>query len=417
MGCPFSLNEAKQEMAKKTIRDIDLSGRKVLVRCDFNVPLKDGAITDDTRITGALPTIQHLVEAGARVVLCSHMGRPAKEREAGRDPKQTLTLKPVAERLSELLGSEVRFVDDCVGHEVQQAANDLGNGDVLLLENVRLYDEETANDDAFAANLATVADVYVNDAFGTAHRAHASTAGVADHVDDCAMGFLMERELKYLSGELEDPAHPFVVILGGKKVSDKIGVIDALMDKADTILIGGAMQYAFRKAQGYAIGESFVDEDDVPIAKDLLAKAEAKGVDLRLPADSLEADDFSNDANTNNIQPYAEGGAIRDGWEGLDIGAKAIEEFTGVLKDAKTVVWNGPMGVFEIDAFANGTRAVAEAVAASDAVSIIGGGDSVTAIKKFGLAGKVTFISTGGGASLELLEGKDLPGVAALDEA
>ncbi len=398
-------------MAKKTIRDLDLAGRKALVRCDFNVPLKDGAITDDTRITGALPTIRHLAEAGARVVLCSHLGRPKGQR----NPE--FSLAPVATRLGELLGSSVRFVGDCVGHEVEQAANDLGNGDVLLLENVRFYQEETDNDPEFAAKLATVADVYVNDAFGTAHRAHASTAGVAAHVDDCVMGFLMERELKYLKEELESPAKPFVVILGGKKVSDKIGVIEALLDKADTILIGGAMQYAFRKAQGHDIGESFCDPDDVPIAKAILEKDAAGGNKIILPADSLEADGFSDDANTNTIAPWAEGGSIRSGWEGLDIGQKAIDEFCSVLKDAKTVVWNGPMGVFEIDAFARGTKAVAEAVAASGAVSIIGGGDSVTAIKKFGLGDRVTFISTGGGASLELLEGKDLPGVAALDDA
>ena len=411
MGCPFFLPPFQLTMAKKTIRDIDLVGRKVLVRCDFNVPLKDSVISDDTRITGALPTIKHLIESGARVILCSHLGRPGGER------KPEFTLQPVAARLGELLGKEVNFADDCVGDGVAAAAEDLGNGDVLLLENVRFYKEETANDPAFAEQLAAVAEVYVNDAFGTAHRAHASTAGVAAHVDDCVMGFLMERELKYLKEELDGPASPFVVILGGKKVSDKIGVIQALLGKADTILIGGAMQYAFRKAQGHGIGDSYVVDEDIPIAKGLLEEAEAKGVKMLLPSDCLEADAFSNDANTNNTEPFADGGGIRDGWQGLDIGSKAIEEFCAVLKDAKTVVWNGPMGVFEFDAFAAGTRAVAEAVANSGAVSIIGGGDSVTAIKKFGLADQVTFISTGGGASLELLEGKELPGVAALDNA
>jgi phosphoglycerate kinase len=399
-------------MAKKSIRDLDLEGRKVLVRCDFNVPQdSEGNITDDTRIEGALPTIEYLVKAGARVILCSHLGRPGGEKN------EKYTLRPVAVRLAESLGVKVAFVEDCIGDSVAAAAEDLGNGDILLLENVRFYKEETANDPEFAGQLAAVADVFVNDAFGTAHRAHASTAGVAAHVDDCAMGLLMERELKYLKDELADPASPFVVILGGKKVSDKIGVINALLDKADTILIGGAMQYAFRKAQGHAIGDSYAVDEDIPIAKELLAQAEAKGVNLLLPADSLEADDFSNDANTNNIEPYADGGGIRDGWEGLDIGKKAIDEFCAVLKDAKTVIWNGPMGVFEIDAFSKGTKAVAQTVADSDAVSIIGGGDSVTAVKKFGLGDKVTFISTGGGASLELLEGKELPGVAALDEA
>ncbi|MFT5192982.1 MAG: 3-phosphoglycerate kinase, partial [Verrucomicrobiales bacterium] len=290
-------------------------------------------------------------------------------------------------------------------------------GEILLLENVRFFPGETANDPEFAKKLAALADIYVNDAFGTAHRAHASTAGVANHVEQAAMGSLVERELKYLQGELEDPKRPFVVILGGKKVSDKIGVISALLDKADTILIGGAMQYAFRKAQGHAIGKSYAMDDDLPIAKDLLGQAAAKGVNLLLPADSLEADDFSNDANTHNIEPYADGGSIRDGWEGLDIGQKAIDEFCDILKDAQTVIWNGPMGVFEIDAFAKGTKAVAEALAKNtSATTIIGGGDSVTAVNKFGLADKMTFMSTGGGASLELLEGKILPGVDALSE-
>jgi 3-phosphoglycerate kinase len=397
----------------KTIRDLELDGRTVLMRVDFNVPMKtadDGSkiITDDTRIQAALPTINYLVEKGAKVILMSHLGRPDGEK----NPE--FTLAPVAKRLAEVISAPVKFVGDCIGVEVKAAAAALNKGEVLLLENVRFYKEETDNDAAFSKQLAEVADIYVNDAFGTAHRAHASTAGVAEFVSEKAMGLLMELELKYLKGELESPASPFVVILGGKKVSDKIGVINALFDKADTILVGGAMQYAFRKAQGYAIGKSYAVDEDIPIAKELLAKAEAKGINLLLPADSLEADDFSNDANTHNITPYAEGGGIRDGWEGLDIGEKAIEEFCAVLKDAKTVLWNGPMGVFEIDAFAKGTKAVAEAVAASDSVSIIGGGDSVTAAKKFKVDDRVTFISTGGGASLELLEGKELPGVVAL---
>jgi len=399
-------------MPKKTIRDISLSGRKVLVRCDFNVPLDgDGNITDDTRIDGAVPTIKYLLDNGAKVILCSHLGRPGGERNPD------FSLKIVATRLGELIGKNVSFVEDCVGEKVNEVIDDLSEGEVLLLENVRFYKEETENDEAFSRQLSELTDVYVNDAFGTAHRAHASTAGVASHVGECAMGFLLERELKYLQEELKDPARPFVVILGGKKVSDKIGVIRALLDKADTILIGGAMQYAFRKAQGHPIGESYVVDEDIPIAEGLLEEAQKRGVNLMLPADSLEADDFSNEANVRNIEPYDDGGSIRDGWEGLDIGNQAIQEFCEIIKGAGTIVWNGPMGVFEIDAFSKGTQLVAEAVAASGAVSIIGGGDSVTAVKQFGFADQVTFISTGGGASLELLEGKVLPGVAALDDA
>ena len=398
-------------MSKKTIRDINLQGRKVLVRCDFNVPLnKERQITDDTRIVGAIPTIKFLIEEGARVILSSHLGRPGGEKNS------EYSLDVVANRLSELLSAEVVFVGDCIGQSVVDAVEKLSEGEVCLLENVRFYSEETENDADFANQLSSIADVYVNDAFGTAHRAHASTSGVTAYVQDSVMGFLLEKELKYLKGELKNPDNPFVVILGGKKVSDKIGVIKALIDKADTILIGGAMQYAFRKAQGYSIGESYVVDDDIPIAKELLDEANTKEVNLLLPADSLEADDFSNEANTNNIQPYDEGGSIREGWEGLDIGQQAIEEFSQVISSAKTILWNGPMGVFEIEAFSKGTKMLAEAIANSNALSIIGGGDSVTAVKKFGFADNVTFISTGGGASLELLEGKILPGVDSLDD-
>ena len=398
-------------MPKKTITDVSLSGRKVLVRCDFNVPLDgEGNITDDTRIVGAVPTIQHLLENEAKIILCSHLGRPG----GTRNPE--FSLKVVAVRLGELIGRNVSFIEDCIGDNVKIEVDKLATGQVLLLENVRFYKEETENDENFSRQLAELTDIYVNDAFGTAHRAHASTAGVASHVDECAMGFLLERELKYLQEELKDPARPFVVILGGKKVSDKIGVIRALLDKADTILIGGAMQYSFRKAQGHSIGESYAVNEDIPIAKDLLEEADGKGVKLILPADSLEADDFSNEANVRNIDPYDNGGSIRDGWEGLDIGQQAIQDFCEIIKGAGTIVWNGPMGVFEIDAFSRGTKSVAEAVASSGAISIIGGGDSVTAVKQFGFADQVTFISTGGGASLELLEGKVLPGVDALDD-
>ena len=410
MGC-FFLKKRFFSMAKKTIRDIDLAGRRILMRCDFNVPLDScGSITDDTRILGAIPSIRHLSEHGARVILCSHLGRPDGE------VNPEFSLRPVAVRLGELLSMEVGFVESCVGDDAISSTNSLQDGELLLLENVRFHEEETANDPGFASRLANGAEAFVNDAFGTAHRAHASTTGVVSYVDESAMGFLMERELKYLSEELEGPEHPFVIILGGKKVSDKIGVINALFDKADTILIGGAMQYAFRKAQGHEIGESYVVEEDIAIAGRLLEKAGQQGVDLLLPADSLEADSFSGDAATSNIMPYAEGGGIREGWEGLDIGDKAIKEFCHVISSARSIVWNGPMGVFEIDAFSRGTKAIAQAVADSDALSIIGGGDSVTAIKKFGLSEKVTFISTGGGASLELLEGKELPGVSGLDE-
>lgn len=398
-------------MLKKTITDVSLSGRKVLVRCDFNVPLDgEGNITDDTRIVGAVPTIQHLLENEAKIILCSHLGRPG----GTRNPE--FSLKVVAVRLGELIGRNVSFIEDCIGDNVKIEVDKLATGQVLLLENVRFYKEETENDENFSRQLAELTDIYVNDAFGTAHRAHASTAGIASHVDECAMGFLLERELKYLQEELKDPARPFVVILGGKKVSDKIGVIRALLDKADTILIGGAMQYSFRKAQGHSIGESYAVNEDIPIAKDLLEEADRKGVKLILPADSLEADDFSNEANVRNIEPYDNGGSIRDGWEGLDIGQQAIQDFCEIIKGAGTIVWNGPMGVFEIDAFSRGTKSVAEAVASSGAISIIGGGDSVTAVKQFGFADQVTFISTGGGASLELLEGKVLPGVDALDD-
>ena len=408
---PLVSNKSLSLMPKKTIRDISLSGRKVLVRCDFNVPLDNqGNITDDTRITGAIPTIKHLIENGVKVILCSHLGRPGGTR------KPEFSLSVVAVRLGELIGKDVSFVGDCIGEKVKEAISDLSEGEVLLLENVRFYKEETENNEVFSKQLAGLTDTYVNDAFGTAHRAHASTAGIARHVEECAMGFLLERELKYLQEELRDPARPFVVILGGKKVSDKIGVIRALLDKADTILIGGAMQYSFRKAQGHSIGESYAVDEDIPIARSLLEEADKRSVNLMLPADSLEADDFSNDANVMNIEPYDNGGSIRDGWEGLDIGQQAIQEFCEIIKGAGTIVWNGPMGVFEIDAFSKGTRSVAEAVAASEAVSIIGGGDSVTAVKQFGFADQVTFISTGGGASLELLEGKVLPGVAALDD-
>lgn len=396
-------------MDKLSIRDLDAAGKEILMRADFNVPTNDaGEITDDTRIQAALPSIEHLKNAGAKLVLCSHMGRPNGE------PNSKYSLQVVAKRLSELLGTEVAFADDCIGEAATSARAALSDGSILLLENTRFYAAETANEADFAKALAGSAEFFVNDAFGTAHRAHASTEGVTHHVTQSAMGFLMERELEYLVGKVGNPERPLLVIMGGAKVSDKIQVITALLDKADTILIGGAMAYTFRKAQGHAIGKSLVEDDKMELALDILKQAEAKGVKFLLPADTLITQEFKNGAETKNIASYTEGGSIPEDWEGIDIGSQAITEFKQVVAEAKTILWNGPMGVFEIDTFATGTKELAEAVAASDAVSIVGGGDSVTAANKFGVAERMTFISTGGGASLELLEGKDLPGVAAL---
>ncbi|MBK1834038.1 phosphoglycerate kinase [Roseibacillus ishigakijimensis] len=399
-------------MNKLSIRDLDAAGKEVLMRVDFNVPLNDaGEITDDTRIRAALPSIEHLQKAGAKLVLCSHLGRP------GGKPDSKYSLQPAATRLGELLGSEVAFASDCVGESADSARAALTDGGVLILENTRFHEAETKNEGDFAKALAGGAEIFVNDAFGTAHRAHASTEGVTHHVSQSAMGFLMERELEYLVGKISEPARPFLVIMGGAKVSDKIEVITALLEKADTILIGGAMAYTFRKAQGHEVGMSLVENDKLDLALDILKKAEEKGVKFLLPADTLITQEFKNGAETKNIAPYNEGGSIPADWEGIDIGEKAIAEFKEVVAEAKTIVWNGPMGVFEIDSFARGTKEIAEAVAASDAISIVGGGDSVTAAVKFDVADKMTFISTGGGASLELLEGKELPGVAALSEA
>ncbi len=382
------------------------------MRADFNVPTNEaGEITDDTRIQAALPSIKHLQEAGAKLVLCSHMGRPKGE------PNSKYSLQVVANRLGELLGLEVAFASDCIGEEAAAARAALSDGSILLLENTRFHAAETANEAAFAEALAGSAEVFVNDAFGTAHRAHGSTEGVTHHVTKSAMGFLMERELEYLVGKVGNPERPLLVIMGGAKVSDKIQVITALLDKADTILIGGAMAYTFRKAQGHKVGMSLVEDDKQELALDILKKAEEKGVKFLLPADTLITQEFKDGAETKNTAPYADGGEIPDDWEGIDIGSVAIEEFKKVVAEAKTILWNGPMGVFEIDSFATGTRELAKAVAESSALSIVGGGDSVTAANKFEVADDMTFISTGGGASLELLEGKDLPGVAALSEA
>jgi phosphoglycerate kinase len=390
-------------MAYTKLTDLDVKGKRVLVRVDFNVPLDEARhITDDTRIRAALPTIEHLLNEGAAVILMSHLGRPKGVDDA-------LRLDPVATRLSELLGRPVKKVDDCVGPEVEAAARELGPGEVLLLENLRFYKEETANDPEFARRLASIADVYVNDAFGAAHRAHASTAGVADYLP-AAAGLLLARELDVLGGALENPERPFVAILGGAKVSDKIGVITNLLTKVDALLIGGGMAYTFLKAKGYEVGKSLLDAERIELAKELMAEAEKRGVRLLLPVDVVIADDFSEDASTREVDVDS----IPADWEALDIGPKTRQLFAEEVAKAKTIVWNGPMGVFEMAPFAHGTRAVAEALAASKGTTIIGGGDSAAAVQQFGLAERMTHISTGGGASLEFLEGKVLPGVAAL---
>ncbi len=398
-------------MPKFSIRNIDVSSKEVLMRVDFNVPLKDGQISDDTRIQAAVPSIKHLLNGGAKLVLCSHMGRP----DGKADPKYSLA--PAAQRLSEILGQDVALAPDCIGAEAAGMRAALQPGQALLLENTRYHVEEEANDPVFAKNLAGLAEIFVNDAFGTAHRAHASTEGVTKFIPVSAMGFLIESELEYLEVKLDNPERPFLVIMGGSKVSDKIQVITALMEKADAFLIGGAMANTFRKAQGYETGDSRVEADKLDLALSILAKAKEKGVEFLLPADTRVTQVFKEGAETKLSGIYGQGGGVEKGWEGIDIGDVAIQEFIAEIVKAKTIIWNGPVGVFEIDVFAHGTKAIAEAMAASDAVTIVGGGDSVTAVNKFGLEERMTFISTGGGASLELLEGKTLPGVAALSEA
>lgn len=387
---------------KKTIRDIDVKGKKVLVRVDFNVPLKDGVVGDDTRIRAALPTIQYLLDQGAAVILCSHLGRP----KGGPDPK--FSLKPVAEYLGKLMGKPVAFAEDCVGPVAEAAAAELKPGQVLVLENTRFYPGEEKNDLELAQKMAKLADVYVNDAFGTAHRAHSSTEGVARYLPAVA-GFLMEKEIKYLGAAIEDPKRPFVAILGGAKISDKIGVIKNLLAKADVILIGGGMANTFLAAKGLSMADSLVEADAVATAAELLALG---GDKLHLPVDLVIANAFDAEAEKKVIPT----GPVPDGWRVLDIGPKTVAHFGKVLEGAGTVVWNGPMGVFEFPAFAEGTYGVARAVAASGAISVIGGGESVAAIQQSGLAEKITHISTGGGASLEMLEGLVLPGLAALQD-
>ena len=397
-------------MAKvKTIDDLNLQGKKVFVRVDFNVPLDaDGSVTDETRINAALSTIKELQAKGAKIILASHLGRPKGTRN------DSMSLAPVAPLLAKKLGSTVLFLDDCIGEKIESAVNSLQDGQVALLENLRFHQGETDNDDVFASNLAKLADVYVNDAFGTAHRAHASTYGVPSLLSEKVSGYLIAKELEFLGEKTNDPSRPFVVILGGAKVSDKITVIDKLLDKADSIIIGGAMAYTFALANGKKVGDSLCEPDKVELAKSALAKAEQKGVKFLLPVDTLITNSLDFDAKSIGESKIVEGD-IPDGWEGVDIGPKSIELYQNAIAGAQTILWNGPMGVFEIEASSKGTFAVAETVANSSAVSIIGGGDSVKAINRSGYSQNVTFMSTGGGASLEFLEGKELPGVSILD--
>lgn len=395
-------------MAKKTIEDIQVKGKKVLVRCDFNVPMDENkVITDENRLRGALPTIKYLMEHGAQVILCSHLGRPKGEFN------MKYSLKPVAARLSEMLGVEVKMSEDVIGDSAKKLAAELKDGEVMLLENVRFHKEEEKNDAEFAKALASMAEVYVNDAFGTAHRAHASTEGVAHYLTPAVAGYLIGKELSFMGKALEDPARPFVAILGGAKVSDKIGVITNLLEKVDTLIIGGGMSYTFQKALGQKIGKSLLEADKVELATELMAKAKAKGVKLLLPVDNIAGDSFSNDAKRITVR--CEDG-IPDDYEGMDIGPETAELFAAEIKDAGTVIWNGPMGVFEFENFAEGTRSIAKAMAECKGVTIIGGGDSAAAVEQMGFADKVSHVSTGGGASLEFLEGKTLPGVAALND-
>ena len=393
---------------KKTVNDLSVKGKRVLVRCDFNVPLIDGEITDENRIIAALPTLKKLIADGGRLILCSHLGKPK-----GPDPKATL--EPVAVRLSQHLGKPVKFLADdaVVSDAVVKAVNEMKDGDVALLQNTRFRPEESKNGEAFSKDLASLADVYVNDAFGSAHRAHSSTVGVAEFVPESAVGYLMEKELKFLGGAIENPVRPFVAILGGAKVSDKILVIKELLNKVDKLIIGGGMAYTFFVAQGHGVGDSLLEKDRVKDAKEVIELAKEKGVELLLPVDTVVTQEFNANAAYKTVPSCG----IEDGWGGLDIGEKTREIFTAALKGAKTVIWNGPMGVFEFPNFAKGTLAVAQAMAALDATTIIGGGDSAAAVNQLGYGDKMSHISTGGGASLEFLEGKELPGVVAVQNA
>lgn len=391
-------------MNKKTVKDIDLKGKKVLVRCDFNVPMDENQnITDNTRIVAALPTIKYLLENNCAIILCSHLGRPKGEF------KPEFSLKPVAKELANLLGKEVIMASDVIGEDAKAKASKLEQGKILLLENVRFHKEETDNDSAFAKELASMAEIYVSDAFGSTHRAHASTAGVAEFLP-AVSGFLIEKELQFLGNAISNPERPFVAILGGAKVSDKIGVIDSLLEKVDTLMIGGGMAYTFFKAQGYEVGDSICELDKLDLAKDLMKKAKEKGVKLMLPVDTKIGKEYQPDTESKTVA-WTE---IPQGWEGFDIGEETIKQYIEELQKAKTVVWNGPLGLFEFDQFAVGTNSIAKALAEIDATTIIGGGDSSAAVKKIGLEDKMTHISTGGGASLEFLEGKALPGIECL---
>ncbi|MEG0291912.1 MAG: phosphoglycerate kinase [Anaerovoracaceae bacterium] len=392
---------------KKTVRDINVKGKRVLVRCDFNVPMKNGEITDDVRIRAALPTINYLIENGARLILMSHMGRPKGE------PNKEFTLEPVADRLGILLGQEIKFIpsETVVNMDVKETALGLNDGEVLLLENTRYRKEETKNEDTFTKELAALGEIFVNDAFGTAHRAHCSTAGLANYLP-AVSGFLIEKEVKYLGNAVENPERPLLAIMGGAKVSDKILLIENLLTKVDSLIIGGGMAYTFLKAKGYEIGQSLLDEESVDLARDLMAKAKEKGIAMLIPIDTVCAKEFSNDSEKLSV----DADKIPKDMMGMDIGEKTVELFKDEIAKAKTIVWNGPVGVFEMENFANGTLEIARALAKSDAITVIGGGDSAAAVGQFGLVGKMTHISTGGGASMEYLEGKLLPGIAVLQD-
>lgn len=390
---------------KKTMKDIDVKGKRVFVRVDFNVPMADGAITDETRIRAAIPTIEYLVEQGAKVILASHLGRPKGE------VKEDMRLTAVGVRLAQLMGKPVTKLDESIGQVVEEAVASMHDGDLLLLENVRFHAGEEKNDPTLAQQFAQLADIYVNDAFGAAHRAHASTEGIAKHIP-AVSGFLMQKELDVLGKALSNPEHPFTAIIGGAKVKDKIGVIESLLEKVDHLIIGGGLSFTFIKAQGYDIGKSLLEEDKIELAKSFIEKAKAKGVQLHMPVDAVVANEFSQDAETQIVNVDA----IPADWMGLDIGPKTAANYAEVIKNSKLIIWNGPMGVFEMDKFANGTKTVADAMATTAGYTVIGGGDSAAAVEKFEVADKMDHISTGGGASLELMEGKELPGIVALND-